>query len=442
MTQVPVAGSAPVGTGGEQRRDEILMSFAGSAPQRRLTVLVRMILAVPHLVVLYALDIAGSIVIFISWFAALFAGRLPAWAADFLTGWLRWSARVSAYLWLLTDQYPPFALAEAGYPVQVAVRPGPLNRLAVLFRVILMIPAGIVAGLAVWGMAGIGLLVTWVIVLISGRMPEALYQAVAAIVRYQVRYTGYGLMLTGTYPGGLFGDRADGPAGGAESAPAWGNPPAPASGDPQPSYGEGGGQAYGTLTAPAPVPPPAAPAPLAAAAPAGVPQSWRLVLSSGARKLVGLFLALGLLSIGAYVAVIVLLVPAGNPAQTRADAVRTVSRAHATLTSTMRTLEGQVAACGNNLTCVTREEVKASQAFRTFDAVLVATPMPDSASTAANGHLERDTTRVATDFQRLSAATSVPQYQQIAAGSGLQQTLSQFDTDYQQLGITLGATRQ
>ncbi len=63
--------------------------------------------------------VAAFVVTVIGWFGALFTGRLPVFAADFLTGYLRWLARVYAYLYLLTDVYPPFALDDADYPVRL-----------------------------------------------------------------------------------------------------------------------------------------------------------------------------------------------------------------------------------------------------------------------------------------------------------------------------------
>ena len=67
----------------------------------------------------------------IGWFGALFTGRLPVFAADFLAGYLRWLTRVFAYTILLTDVYPPFTLEDAEYPVRVAVagRAEPAGRL-------------------------------------------------------------------------------------------------------------------------------------------------------------------------------------------------------------------------------------------------------------------------------------------------------------------------
>jgi hypothetical protein len=230
MTEIPMGGPgippAPGATGGPGApgsppgaADEILVAFAEPAEQRRLTVLVRIILAIPHMIVLWVLAIAAEVVALICWFAALLRGRLPDGLAEFQVGYLRWATRFYAYLFLLTDVYPPFELADAQYPVRLRAQPGPLNRLAVLFRIILVIPAWIVSAVLGYGLSFLVMLVTWLIVLIAGRMPRPLHEALAAAVRYQVRVTGYFLMLTARYPGGLFGDPETsafgvGPAGG------------------------------------------------------------------------------------------------------------------------------------------------------------------------------------------------------------------------------------
>jgi hypothetical protein len=174
----------------------VLVAFAGPAPQSRPTVLIRALMVIPHVVVLWALAIAAYVVVIIGWFGALFTGRLPGFAADFLTGFVRWQARVFGYAILLTDVYPPFTMEDADYPIRVAVRPGRLNRLAVLFRFFLMIPAGIVASVVSYGAFTLVQVVSWLIVLISGQMPDALYEALAAALRYQIRVYGFAFMLT------------------------------------------------------------------------------------------------------------------------------------------------------------------------------------------------------------------------------------------------------
>jgi Domain of unknown function (DUF4389) len=471
VTDLPLAAPAPA-TGVSRRADEILMAFAGPARQRRLTVLLRWILAIPHLVVLYALGIAAEVVVIVAWFAALFTGQVPGGLADFLTGYLRWNARVYGYLFLLTDEYPPFTLADQAYPVRAAFGPVPLNRLAVLFRLFLVIPAGVIAGVLGFGVA-IAMLVIWLIVLVTGQMPAAVHQAVAAVARYTFRYYGYVFLLTATYPEGLFGDPVAGLASPEPSPVAAGAGPGlttedggaagegaagpgesagiPAEGEAAPAEDEtrDTGPAAGVTPAAAessPATPTAAgwepatgePALGPMLAPPGAgPQAWQLVLSSGARRLVAVFLVLGILGLIGYGAAMGALVAGAAGTANRAGALNQVQVAHSALGTTMNGLQAKVAACQSNLPCVATQEGQAGRAFSTFQSAVRSTAMPGSATTASS-QLQRDTGKIAQAFHQLSTATSPAQYQQILLRTGLQQLLSSFDADYQQLLAALG----
>lgn len=174
--------------------------------QRRLTVLVRLLLLIPHFIVLFLLYIAAVPTVIVGWFAALFLGRLPEPVFRFLAGYLGYQVRVGASSMLLVDRYPPFALdPPPDYPVRIEVRPTDLNRLAVLFRLILMIPAAVVRSLAMAGWWAVSI-VWWLITLILGRMPRPLFGATAAVLRYEMRFGAYAMMLTPAYPKGFFGD--------------------------------------------------------------------------------------------------------------------------------------------------------------------------------------------------------------------------------------------
>ena len=447
-------GAPAAGAAGEPGApDEILVAFAEPADQRRLTVLVRIILAIPHLVVLYVLGIAAEVVALICWFAALFTGRLPAGLADFQVGYLRWLTRFSAYLFLLTDEYPPFEFAETGYPVRLQAAPGPLNRLAVLFRIILVIPALIVSMILGYGLSFLVMFVTWLIVLIAGRMPRPLHEALAAALRYHIRVTGYFLMLTARYPGGLFGDPA---------APGWGQPAPgqPEAGQPgydqpgydQPGYGQVGygGPAgafdYGT-TAPSGQPAPGygqpAPGYGQPAAPVrwlGGDQPWRLVLSQTAKRLVTLFLVLGVVLLVGYVVLFtVIAATSGSNGVSRAEAAISVESSYAALSSTSSAFDAKVSACQHSLSCVNKADAQMSQAFGRFAQDMRGKSMPDAASTAAADRVESDASQASTGFARLAAVTSPAQYQQVVASTGLESLLAHFDNDYRALGSTLGA---
>lgn len=73
--------------------------------------LVKWLLAIPHYVVLFFLEIAAVVVVIITWFAILFTGTYPRGLFDFVEGVIRWHNRVVAYaVTLVTDEYPPFRL--------------------------------------------------------------------------------------------------------------------------------------------------------------------------------------------------------------------------------------------------------------------------------------------------------------------------------------------
>ncbi|MFD8782819.1 DUF4389 domain-containing protein [Kitasatospora sp. NPDC059599] len=182
-----------------------VLDMPAAAAQNRWTVLLRALLLIPQFVVVWALSVVAFFVTVIGWFGALVLGRLPGFVVDYLTAFVPYETRVTAYLMLTVDRYPPFAFHAPDYPVQVGLRPGELNRLAVLFRIILVIPASIVQGLlyAGWWMVAF---VVWVVVLVLGRMPQPLYEATTAILRYRLRYDAYLVMLSSAYPKRLFGD--------------------------------------------------------------------------------------------------------------------------------------------------------------------------------------------------------------------------------------------
>lgn len=189
--------------------------------QRRWTVLLRFLLLLPQFIVTAILGIAAFFVTVIGWFAALFTGRLPAGIAEFLGGYLAYETRVTASAMLLVDHYPPFSFDGQGHPVRIELRPGELNRLAVLFRFVLLIPAAILTSILQYGLAAV-CWVFWLVTLVLGRMPEPVFGAVAAVARFRMRYQAYTMMLTSAYPKRLFGD---GPPVGQPLAPAPGAVP-------------------------------------------------------------------------------------------------------------------------------------------------------------------------------------------------------------------------
>ena len=93
-----------------------------AALQSRLTVFFRVLMIIPHLFVFGLVSIALSFATFVAWIAIVFAGRYPDSLLRFSIGIHRWSARLNAYQYLLTGQFPPFGVEpEESYPVRLSV---------------------------------------------------------------------------------------------------------------------------------------------------------------------------------------------------------------------------------------------------------------------------------------------------------------------------------
>lgn len=80
-------------------------------PRDRLTVGLRLFLAIPHFIVLFFILCAWWVTSVVAWLLILFTGEYPAGLYEFGVGALRWLLRVEAYMLLLVDDYPPFSLS-------------------------------------------------------------------------------------------------------------------------------------------------------------------------------------------------------------------------------------------------------------------------------------------------------------------------------------------
>ena len=165
----------------------------------RLTVFFRLLLAIPHFIWLSLWGIAAAVAAILNWFATLFAGRAPVGLHDFLARFLRYSTHVNAYIYLLADPYPGFGGAP-GYPVDLEVDP-PVeqSRLTVFFRIILAIPALLIARILSY-LLGLLAFLGWFVCLVAGRMPKGMRDLGAFCVRYDQQTAAYVVLLTDRYP--------------------------------------------------------------------------------------------------------------------------------------------------------------------------------------------------------------------------------------------------
>jgi hypothetical protein len=86
----------------------------GTAPFQPLDWLsnVRLIVLLPHYVVLFFYFLAALVVFAVGQVMILIGGYLPLGLHAFMAGWLRWMVRTWAWLYGLVDTYPPFTTED------------------------------------------------------------------------------------------------------------------------------------------------------------------------------------------------------------------------------------------------------------------------------------------------------------------------------------------
>jgi hypothetical protein len=168
----------------------------------RLTTFFRVFLVIPHLFVLWIAGLVAYVAVFIAWFAIVLTGRYPEGLYNYVAGLTRYSAAVSAYMYLLTDAYPPFGFDTTNYPARLQLPPQPkaeYDRLKTLFRIILLIPPAIIA-YAMSIVAGIGSFLAWVLIVVTGKQNKGLQDFTLLGMSYQVRLLPYYTLLTEDWP--------------------------------------------------------------------------------------------------------------------------------------------------------------------------------------------------------------------------------------------------
>ena len=165
--------------------------------RNRLTTLFRLILMIPIAIVIGLLiPMAGPAIVLM----LLFRGKYPRWWFDFNLEWLRFNARVDAYLLLLRDEYPSTDEEQAVHLDIAYPEPGSLNRFLPLIKWLLALPHWII----IYILGIIALVVTvigWLLIIVTGSYPRAMFDFVVGVTRWTLRVEAYAVgLFTDQYP--------------------------------------------------------------------------------------------------------------------------------------------------------------------------------------------------------------------------------------------------
>ncbi len=164
--------------------------------------LVKWLLAIPHYFVLFFLLIGVFFAKIVAFFAVLFTGRYPEGIFSFVTGVLRWTWNVTAYVYLLTDRYPPFSLeADRSYPASFEIEypSDGVDRWRPLVQWLLIIPYALVAAVLTY-LAAIVALIGVFVILFTEELPEGMFKLILIPYRWQLRASAYAFFMVTRYP--------------------------------------------------------------------------------------------------------------------------------------------------------------------------------------------------------------------------------------------------
>ena len=192
----------------------------------RSTVFFRLILAIPHLIVVALWGIAAALVSIIIWIALVFEGRAPASLHRFVVSYVRYAVQVSGYLHIAAAPWPRFGGSD-GYPIDVELDVARRqSRRSVLPRLFLALPVFLLAaaiGGGVWfgdaswtgsndsaaawsvgasagGLAATAAFLAWFASVAKGRTPRGLRDLAVYGIAYTAQVSSYLLLITDVYP--------------------------------------------------------------------------------------------------------------------------------------------------------------------------------------------------------------------------------------------------
>jgi len=179
----------------------------------RATVFFRLILVIPHLIVLAIFGLLAFAIAFISWFAILFTGRAVGHGMQ--ARYLRYWTHVYSYVLLAANPYPGFEGEPGSYPIDAEVPPPERqNKWKTGFRFVLVIPAWLLAGAlgvsgtaswyssyySTYGVVTTVALLGWFAILARKQMPRGLRDLAVYCLSYGLQFWAYVLLVTDRYP--------------------------------------------------------------------------------------------------------------------------------------------------------------------------------------------------------------------------------------------------
>jgi hypothetical protein len=168
--------------------------------------LVQWLLAIPHLMIAWALRTLRQVLTLVSFFTVLFTKRIPRPIFDVIVMTYRYEWRAMSYAFFMHEDYPLFdfdlSSEDDGVEPHTSLRltyPEHLDRWKPLYKWFLAIPQYFVLA-ALFVASCVRIVVGLFAVLVTGEYPEGIRDFLVSAYRYGLRVEAYVGFLTDRYP--------------------------------------------------------------------------------------------------------------------------------------------------------------------------------------------------------------------------------------------------
>ncbi len=162
-------------------------------------------ICIPHFFILFFVGLWSFILKVIAFFAVLFMGKYPKSIFEFHAGMIRWSLRLMARIYNLSDGYPAFGIRGKDENTTLELEnPEKLSRLLLIVRLLfgwlyVVIPHYFILFFRSIAM-GVLVFLAWWVVLFTGKYPASFHRFNTGTIRWSTRVGLYLGFMTDEYP--------------------------------------------------------------------------------------------------------------------------------------------------------------------------------------------------------------------------------------------------
>jgi hypothetical protein len=179
---------------------QALFTVEYSADRSRIKNLFRVILVIPHMIIVQAWQQLVQVVTLFQWFIILFTGQRNQAIWKLQNDWLAYASRVWSYYSVMYDKWPNIGAEPNGEPTSYSFEYSEqANRLTNFFRILWLIPSFIIGLFVIVG-AAVCTVLAWFAIVITGRHPRGLFDFVMKSHQFVIRVQSCALLMTDTRP--------------------------------------------------------------------------------------------------------------------------------------------------------------------------------------------------------------------------------------------------